>query len=436
MTRRMSEFSKAAFILMMGIVFMLFAMFYAVDRAWCLDTWSVSKIAPQLSTWSGTNYVVPGLVQGVKTGVSVAEWGALQVTPAIGASMLSRVALAGGVMGAAYLGTKLIDYLGDKALTYLSGELKKQIPGTYTFSDSVKNSLGLTSDNQIASSTLVENMTPNFTCSCGTPVYGSGWGLYANYNGSGHMIYVKQATCQGCYNVSQYNAYAPGIENDSYLGSNGSPTYQAATQSDVETATSDALTNGEPKAKDALEDVMKKVSEAIDSPADALTVASPTTVESLKTDLKSAVTDVQKTSMDTASTANDAQKTYGQAASGTSKTDIKSALKETLDDGVAVTGPALSGETIPSLPEKVTITSILTTWWAGFQQLPIVSLFTGMSVTASGSPILSFTIPGFMGGSSTSFSYDFSQHESVWSFMGNILLMLTGITWTIYIFEG
>ena len=142
--------------------------------------------------------------------------------------------------------------------------------------------------------------------------------------------------------------------------------------------------------------------------------------------------------------------------SGLTQAQIQSAIEEALTakglsyDGIinaltGVLGPAsgepydptaLSPEALPDAPEKKSLPGVLSTFWEAFENLPVISLLNTFEVTASGSPVLTLSLPGLLGGDSGTANIDFSQWQDTFAVMGNVLLTIVGIRWTIYLFEG
>jgi hypothetical protein len=142
--------------------------------------------------------------------------------------------------------------------------------------------------------------------------------------------------------------------------------------------------------------------------------------------------------------------------SGLTQAQIQSAIEDALTakglsyDGIinaltGVLGPAsgapydptaLSPEALPDAPEKKSLPGVLSTFWEAFENLPVISLLNTFEVTASGSPVLTLSLPGLLGGDSGTANIDFSQWQDTFAVMGNVLLTIVGIRWTIYLFEG
>lgn len=407
-------------------IIVLYLMFVATNMSWALDAgFTINQIKYANMVRDGADVIVPTLVQGTKNGVAVAEWGAARITPAIGSKIIGKFISGAGLLGVAYYGSELVSYLYDKGYSYIQGELNKQVagPGLYTYP-------------WLASDYLSTNY-PNCTV-MGSDAAGNAWFAarsgnphYYNNIGSAH-IYVSYDGSD-CI-VQPYPDYESQVNQGQGVVTNSPATPQQITE--LETSIQSDLTAQTAPSLAVMDKIINKVEDAIGSKTDQLTTAQPATVEQIKNELKQAISQTQKDSMDDKAAQTDAEKQYGDQAAKLTKGDLQDVINKAISDGGAVTGPTLAAEIIPTLPEKITITSVLNTWWSGFQSLPIVSMFTGLTVTASGSAVISLPIPAFLGGSSTNFTYDFSQHSAVWDFMGNILLMLTGITWTMYLFEG
>lgn len=422
---RVNEFLKSVLLLLVAVAFFVYVAFFAAVDGWCLDSYSVHQIKYASALRDGVNVVVPTLVKGTKNGVAVAEWGAGKITPAVGSKIMGKFISGAGVVGMAYLGAELVSYLYDKSFSYIQGELNKTVPG-----NTVNNYPWLSENGSCGGSTIRYATSAaacaDGWCSCSyVHIYSEHVYKYTGSAGCGHE---GQTACEP---EAAYEAQVEGVP--------GQETTAPATSqqiADLVTSIETDLTNQVGQAEKVLDEIMTKVENAISSDEDQLTKASPQTVSDIKTELKNAVQQGQKDSMDTQAQQADAQKKYGDQASQLTKGDVQDVINRAVGSPADVTGPNIAAEVIPDMPEKITITSVITDWWDGFKSLPVISMFTGMSVTASGSPIISFDIPAFIGGTSTNFSYDMSQHESIWAFMGNILLMITGVRWTMYLFEG
>lgn len=423
MSNEVRESIKSALLILVAVSFFIYSLM--VGNAWALDSFTVHQIKYASAVRDGVNVMVPTLVKGTKSGVAVAEWGAAKVTPAIGSKILGKFITGAGVLGMAYIGADLVSYLYDKSFSYIQGELNKTVQGSST------NNYPWLENNGPCGGSTIRFATSAAACA-------AGWCSCSYVHDFPNHIY-KYTGSEGCGHAGETACEPEAAYESQVQNVPGQETTNPATSQQVAelvTAIETDLNNQVGQAEKVLDQVMNKVENAISSDEDPITKAKPQTVADIKTELKNSVQQGQKDSMDAQAQQEDAQKKYGDQSSQLTKGDVQDVINKAVGSPGDVTGPVIEAETLPTIPQKITITSVITDWWSGFQSLPVISMFTGMSVTASGSPVISFDIPAFIGGSATNFTYDMSQHESVWSFMGNILLMITGVRWTMYLFEG
>jgi hypothetical protein len=87
--------------------------------------------------------------------------------------------------------------------------------------------------------------------------------------------------------------------------------------------------------------------------------------------------------------------------------------------------------------DKGTIEPLIDTFISGLGQLPVVSFFTGLkNVGFSGNCNVSLSLPNPFTNSVSQVDLSFCPYETTFNFMGSCLLMLCGITWLFYLFEG
>lgn len=122
--------------------------------------------------------------------------------------------------------------------------------------------------------------------------------------------------------------------------------------------------------------------------------------------------------------------------------EVEEALRNVFDDMITVTDQEELGA-LSALPEvgepeeKGTIATIVNTFLNGLANLPIISFFTNMkNISFSGSCSTTFPIPNFVGTGGGDTTVDFCQFQDIFAIMGSILLSVTGIVWTMYLFEG
>ena len=87
-------------------------------------------------------------------------------------------------------------------------------------------------------------------------------------------------------------------------------------------------------------------------------------------------------------------------------------------------------------PDKDSITTVLNTWYSSILALPIMSWLSSQTPDwGGGDPIITLPTPELfsLGGGIV---IDFSQFESLLQFMGNCLLAIVGVKWTMWFFSG
>jgi len=122
------------------------------------------------------------------------------------------------------------------------------------------------------------------------------------------------------------------------------------------------------------------------------------------------------------------------------KTAVEQAIKDKYDEQAAAVGaltmPSMNTEELPSTPEKLNLTTVLSAFKSQVESLPFFSFLQGMQVTASGSSQICVSLPGFMGGGGGSYCKSLSDFQSAFDMMGNFLLAMVGVRWTLYLFES
>lgn len=102
---------------------------------------------------------------------------------------------------------------------------------------------------------------------------------------------------------------------------------------------------------------------------------------------------------------------------------VETAVKNAIDDETGITPPT---DPTPLIPDKLSLTAVLTAFVAAIQQLPIMQTLNGLTINTSGSSVLSLTFLG------QSYSYDAGGMQSALNTIGSALLGLT----TIFSFLG
>lgn len=85
------------------------------------------------------------------------------------------------------------------------------------------------------------------------------------------------------------------------------------------------------------------------------------------------------------------------------------------------------------IPDKLSLTSVLNDFYSGLGNLPIVKTFSGMAITAGGSPTLCVNLPAAYGGSRCQ---NFSSYQSDLNMVGSVLLSFMTIFMMVYLFRG
>lgn len=97
--------------------------------------------------------------------------------------------------------------------------------------------------------------------------------------------------------------------------------------------------------------------------------------------------------------------------------------------------PPLEGVGDP--PDKGTIEPLVTAFMDGISQLPIISFFTSMkNLSFDGSCDFTLSMPNPITNSVNQVSLSMCPYQSVFEFMGSCLLLIVGVRWTFYLFEG
>lgn len=392
--------------------------------------YTVTAIKSARAIFNGGSAYLPAVVRAQAGPVAVLRTAALTIPPIRGGSLAAALAFAGLTYGA----DKLFDYLTDNGFptdptTHIP---LKPVPGTYDFDQTVKDCIGV--GNDVVVKQQPEPLIAEFPCSGGTtPRYGS-WGNYKSC--SGVMIMRSQAECQGCCSKPEYDAFAPAATPDA-VGSTTSPTLQPATQQDIADVITTGLTNDDPAAKTALVDVLNRVQQALDNVNDTLNTKSQMT--EIKQTLNDSVSDQTKTDLDDQLTDPDAEQNYlddsisttsTDSGSNLTKEDVKDAVKNALDDTTGVSVPV---DPTFETPQKLSLTSILQTWMQSINSLPIMNTLNGITITASGSPIVCINLPAKYGGS---ICWDVSACQDTFNMIGTALLSMVSIMSFIYIFRG
>lgn len=219
----------------------------------------------------------------------------------------------------------------------------------------------------------------------------------------------------------------------------GSTTYSTPSGSAVNTLAINSLANGDQKARNALMEVLDNINGALTSPDSQMNKTQAATLETMKGILAQGVSSGDQATLETATATPATQAELNRLGNQSlSPSDVKNAVRQGIDEsaGGDASGPPMPPQDIPDPPTQGDLPGALGTFWTAIMALPMMNIFSQMTVTASGSSVISFQIPSFAGGASTSFSFDFAQYSSTWNFMGSILFLMNAWSWLIYLFES
>lgn len=118
------------------------------------------------------------------------------------------------------------------------------------------------------------------------------------------------------------------------------------------------------------------------------------------------------------------------AAPALTQTNVKTAVKEAIDDETDVTIPV---DPTIVLPDKLSLTTILNDFWTSVQALPIFNVLNGITITTSGSSNLCIDLPADYGGQRC---YNAANVQDELNMIGSVILGLTTVVSFIGIFKG
>jgi len=113
--------------------------------------------------------------------------------------------------------------------------------------------------------------------------------------------------------------------------------------------------------------------------------------------------------------------------------EIEEAIREAIPDAINDE----SGVTYPSdpfftLPEKLSLTTILNNFWSSMSSMPVINTLKGITINASGSSVACMNLPANLGGSRC---WDAANIQGDLNNIGSVLLSLTTILAMIGIFK-
>lgn len=113
-----------------------------------------------------------------------------------------------------------------------------------------------------------------------------------------------------------------------------------------------------------------------------------------------------------------------------SQTQVKTAVKEAIDDETGITAPV---DPTILLPDKLSLTKIMNDFWTSVQALPIFNVLNGITITTSGSSNLCIDLSAAYGGQRC---YNGSNVQDELNMIGSVILGLTTVVSFVGIFKG
>jgi hypothetical protein len=118
------------------------------------------------------------------------------------------------------------------------------------------------------------------------------------------------------------------------------------------------------------------------------------------------------------------------AAPALTQTNVKTAVKEAIDDETDVTIPV---DPTIVLPDKLSLTTVINDFWTSVQELPIFNVLNGITINTSGTSNLCIDLPAAYGGQRC---YDGANIQDELNMIGTTILGLTTVISFIGVFKG
>ncbi len=112
------------------------------------------------------------------------------------------------------------------------------------------------------------------------------------------------------------------------------------------------------------------------------------------------------------------------------QTQVKTAVKEAIDDETGITPPV---DPTISLPEKLSLTTVMNDFWSSVQALPIFNVLNGITINTSGTSNLCIDLPAAYGGQRC---YNGANVQDELNMIGTAILGLTTVISFIGVFKG
>jgi hypothetical protein len=118
------------------------------------------------------------------------------------------------------------------------------------------------------------------------------------------------------------------------------------------------------------------------------------------------------------------------AAPALTQTNVKTAVKEAIDDETDVTIPV---DPTIVLPDKLSLTKVMNDFWDSVQELPIFNVLNGITINTSGTSYLCVDLPAAYGGRRC---YNGANVQDELNMIGTAILGLTTVISFIGVFKG
>jgi hypothetical protein len=279
--------------------------------------------------------------------------------------------------------------------------------------------------------------------------WGSSWGVLCKYSTASSC--AAGTLCAGTTHNQSCVIQSGDANADSFLVTQASlNSSHQMTQQELQQALQDALIAGQPNANSYLQQAINALSSAYQAGAlgDA---AMQTAWGQLAQGLLNMLSSAQKTALDSAITNATPAPTpqpnpnpspgTGTLTDASVTNDVKTGMEETIADqapgSIALSAGSIAAgtEPPPEVPsDKLDLSTILTTFKNGLTNLPILSWLSSQApVIGAGSCTVVFSLPDWIGGNIT---VSFCDYQSTVDSMGNALLAMVGICWTMFMLKG
>lgn len=395
--------------------------------------YTVTAIKSARVIFNGGSAYLPAVVRAQAASVAVLRTAALTIPPIRGGSIAAALAMAGLTYGA----DRLFSYLASQGFPVdSSGVVQK------TVTPSPVISLDTSNPGYAEILQMIANWQPPYAVGGDVTFYTtqadalSSIGTYTNAPASNYYgLYIKVTGYQDGKPITVIACYP--LTGGTMITTQQPSTTTPATQQEIADVVSSGLQNGNSEAETAILDTLKRIETALNNVNDTLNTKSQMT--EIKQTLNDSVSDQTKTDLDDQLTDPNAEQNYlddsiatnsTDSGSNLTKEDVKDAVKNALDDTTGVSVPV---DPTFETPQKLSLTSILQSWMQSINSLPIMNTLNGITITASGSPMLCINLPAKYGGSRC---WDVSACQDTFNMIGTALLSMVSIMSFIYIFRG